>query len=300
MMWSLRERGCSVPAGLALLLEWVVPARAGVFRGTSPRSPSSPRGPCASGGVPSTSRSAVRRHSWSLRERGCSALSAVGGFGEAVVPARAGVFRAAGEHPLFRWSGPCASGGVPVSAPPTWPPSSWSLRERGCSDEPGPHVRLPAVVPARAGVFRSAWAAARRRRSGPCASGGVPAMRRSLDHIELWSLREQGCSLRGWPTGDPTPVVPARAGVFRHRGQRRQREDGGPCASGGVPQRATGHPLYALWSLRERGCSERGRSSSSWSSVVPARAGVFRNRHDGYPYPLRGPCASGGVPPEWP
>ncbi len=294
--WSPRERGCSGTRTHRPQRRCVVPARAGVFRPwrapcTAPRG-----GPRASGGVPypAGSRSATAR--WSPRERGCSALHRRGRIVEAVVPARAGVFRWRSACRRPRRSGPRASGGVPAQGAAGGLLLGWSPRERGCSGAPMPELSTARVVPARAGVFRATSRAPIRASRGPRASGGVPMREPSWDDAEVWSPRERGCSAPDRPESPPCTVVPARAGVFRNRRSGRGCGRCGPRASGGVPVELLRLFFWTSWSPRERGCSARIAVAHTFALVVPARAGVFRHADSPRAWCRCGPRASGGVP----
>ncbi len=172
------------------------------------------------------------------------------------------------------------------------------------------------MVPARAGVFRTASAPTWTPRGGPREGGGVPVLTAGDLLRAAWSPRGRGCSVRGRGREGKRVVVPARAGVFRACRSRSARTGGGP-REGGVfrssPVRAPGRPRGPRegggvpgaaprvarrngWSPRGRGCSALFQLTRAATDVVPARAGVFRYI-DRYVMKIRGgPRESGGVP----
>ncbi len=133
--WSPRERGCSELSGFDVCVGIVVPARAGVFRPSLYAPPSSPRGPRASGGVPTLQVRPRGLGRWSPRERGCSGADRAVPPRGSVVPARAGVFR---RRPRCRRRscGPRASVGVPETPHDRSSRAAWSPRERGRPADP--------------------------------------------------------------------------------------------------------------------------------------------------------------------
>ncbi len=212
---------------------------------------------------------------------------------------QAGVFRASRSTPPPRISGPRAGGGVPPHTHRHRTQRTWSPRRRGCS---GRYRRAPnpeAVVPAQAGVFRTATAPRAPTSRGPRAGGGVPAWRVDLLNEVGWSPRRRGCSDEAAAHRQDPDVVPAQAGVFRAQGQPETPHSRGPRAGGGVPRENRSTMVRPLWSPRRRGCSASHHAQPGVAGVVPAQAGVFRSR------PVRtagregGPRAGGGVPLTW-
>ncbi len=116
-MWSPRRRGCSDMPALRLPDRRVVPAQAGVFRGSTVTPGAARRGPRAGGGVPQPNARSADSSPWSPRRRGCSARVAGLVDAEAVVPAQAGVFRGGDPDRGDGGRGPRAGGGVPMGWP---------------------------------------------------------------------------------------------------------------------------------------------------------------------------------------
>ncbi len=285
---SPRERGSSGTRPVHRPRSGVVPARAGVIRNAR-QQPEGRRGrPRASGGHPQPSSGPLAPPQSSPRERGSSLPTGAGGRGRRVVPARAGVIRAA-----WTWGTPCprrprASGGHPwrrLGGPPS---AGSSPRERGSSGGCRGAGPERMVVPARAGVIPHPCPTVRAIEGRPRASGGHP--RRAS------SPRERGSSRQPVVVPVPAHVVPARAGVIRDTemvlGTIRCR----PRASGGHPtyRKKSGKGIPS--SPRERGSSPMTAPFIGRGGVVPARAGVIR-RGAAPAGSWRGrPRASGGHP----
>ena len=158
---SPRRRGSSLRHGGGGSLGRVLPAQAGVFRGTGPPRSLRPSPPRAGGGLPSLSRLDRIGGRSSPRRRGSSGIIA-GRLGSlSVLPAQAGVFRC----PVCRNSSthrpPRAGGGLPLVRDTANANPTSSPRRRGSSRTGRLGSRQPAVLPAQAGVFRPG-----RRRSG--------------------------------------------------------------------------------------------------------------------------------------
>ncbi len=151
--FSPRERGWSVYPAARQWGVGVLPARAGVVRPSTSAATSTPRSPRASGGGPEDGEGNAPFREFSPRERGWSdaqRLPVGRGF---VLPARAGVVRAAC---LCRWAparSPRASGGGPNARTCSSRRPKFSPRKRGWSANAVPAV--PASVPATAAIERS-------------------------------------------------------------------------------------------------------------------------------------------------
>ncbi len=118
----------------------------------------------------------------------------------------------------------------------------------------------------------------------------------SMRPEQVCSPRERGCP--GERAGHlPCAVVlPARAGVSRHRPNFGPTLRRAPRASGGVPP-CTARTLPSSWcSPRERGCPAGDGGLGYAEVVLPARAGVSRRRNLRLALRYRAPRASGGVP----
>ena len=132
----------------------VVPARAGVFPGHDGMGPLREGRPRPRGGVPMNVPSPMTLSASSPPARGCSVTRIDRDTIREVVPARAGVFRAASFLGSPRRS----------SSPPA----------RGCSNYRLSRTGRQYVVPARAGVFPSARATRVSVCGRPRPRGGVP------------------------------------------------------------------------------------------------------------------------------
>ncbi len=322
--WSPRRRGCSAGRGAGSGPVPVVPAQAGVFRGSCRCTTTCSSGPRAGGGVPATGAAAAAglewspagggvpearkavppAYTWSPRRRGCSGAPEDRVRSRCVVPAQAGVFRPPrlGLRSLPR--GPRAGGGVPYCELAARRLSAWSPRRRGCSAARQFRRDLGVVVPAQAGVFRGRRGMPLSPSRGPRAGGGVPASTSSSRAAPSWSPRRRGCSVVLRQQARTLLVVPAQAGMFRHLGLVLLVVRSGPRAGGGVPSSWVTWATRYMWSPRRRGCSGRAAPASQGVLVVPAQAGVFPRHGELLREPSRGPRAGGGVPPSrslpWP
>ena len=233
----------------------------------------------------------------SPRERGSSG-HLVDHAGEwAVVPARAGVILQTVPTLLQETCRPRASGGHPPALVWAQLESGSSPRERGSSPPAVGIVADDWVVPARAGVIRSAPRSPTAGSGRPRASGGHPVRGEDFLEGEVSSPRERGSS--GSPD-EPAPralVVPARAGVIPARPGRRWRRGCRPRASGGHPSGATGTSSRPTSSPRERGSSHGQPRHGPRDDVVPARAGVILGPDTAPTQGSGRPRASGGHPP---
>ena len=276
---SPRRRGSSVlrlrDGGAGLVL----PAQAGVFRG--PTSARATRGgpPRAGGGLPYSGLWGAREAESSPRRRGSSAVRDRRVELDRVLPAQAGVFRR--RSPRRRGGGrpPRAGGGLPPRRDLGDLTELSSPRRRGSSDAPRDLRDRPAVLPAQAGVFRSAAPAGTSLGRPPRAGGGLPAGLDSSPASRVSSPRRRGSSEAHRRRRAAPEVLPAQAGVFRSPGRWRTRSRRPPRAGGGA----------ALSSPRRRGSSRRGPSRPHRADVLPAQAGVFR--------PCRRPRRSAPGPP---
>ena len=151
--FSPRERGCSLPELAQSVIDGVFPARAGMFRTFHGQSMTHSRFPRASGDVPPQILSAFWAAWFSPRERGCSSAPATTDPQHAVFPARAGMFRYSCQRNFTLQRFPRASGDVPYSSNSMSSGSSFSPRERGCSEIHQPGNNRGDVFPARAGMF---------------------------------------------------------------------------------------------------------------------------------------------------
>ena len=150
----------------------------------------------------------------SPRLRGCSGGRRRVELEHDVVPAPAGLFRGGSAG---RRSGRCrprACGAVPTCARTVSGAFRSSPRLRGCSLVHGLRVQGESVVPAPAGLFRSAIRSAGLGVRRPRACGAVPCVRVSSSYCGWSSPRLRGCSSHKRVQVDGQRVVPAPAGLF--------------------------------------------------------------------------------------
>ena len=192
---SPRSRGSSTTPPLRPRARHVVPALAGVIRGSSLLRPGSTGRPRARGGHPRGWVRAQALPGSSPRSRGSSASVRSLATREVVVPALAGVIRTptparmstCGRPPRSRGSSPTLTRG-PLPRP---------------------------VVPALAGVIQHGCTAGLQRRSRPRARGGHPTNPAGLYSLLQSSPRSRGSSAGPVVRGFVQDVVPALAGVIR-------------------------------------------------------------------------------------
>ncbi len=226
--WSPRVRGWSPPEASTSDPRTVVPARAGVVPGTTPRVTFEHSGPRACGGGPPPRTSPW----WSPRVRGWSLAHRHRPHQPTVVPARAGVVPGYATPTGCRTRGPRACGGGPWAADPCGAELSWSPRVRGWSRHPAASPRSRPVVPAHAGVvpppgrswLRAASGPARagrsqRRAEAPCGSlrppctGFTPSVRPRAWSNLVWPLPAVPRGVGVVPDDhveDPHPIAPSR------------------------------------------------------------------------------------------
>ncbi len=227
-------RGCSDGRREHERGQRVVPASAGVFRGTR-----TPVSGCASrprqrGGVPDLANAGTCDVRSSPPARGCS-VAAVDGLLHRVVNdlLRAiKVFRdgQGGQHPTA--GRPRQRGGVPWWWLIQFKTGTSSPPARGCSGVRSGDCDRRPVVPASAGVFRAAACSRSRPSSRPRQRGVVPV---DNDYALIYvgsSPPARGCSVPCPPAVGHCPVVPASAGVFRGSRRAAPPAPGRPASAG--------------------------------------------------------------------
>ena len=256
-----RRRSCSRPRPRGGAPEFgrrsaswsaVVPAHAGVLRRVPMASWTQGCRPRPRGGAP------ARAARWRRRS---------------VVPAHAGVLHAhRREH--TGPGRPRPRGGAPGRARRRGRVSPVVPAHAGVPDQPCPVAVRVAVVPARAGELRpyDLWPV--RTRGRPRPRGGAPPARPPTQPRCGSSPPARGCSDRPPRPPRRQVVVPARAGVLRHRADHF-------CRLRVVPARA--------------GVLRSASSSPTTPAVVPARAGVLRPQSP-RAHRRRRPRPRGGAP----
>jgi len=273
---SPRRRGWSVREERHHIEPFVLPAQAGVVRWSACRPGRNARAPRAGGGGPFTTGSSAISGRCSPRRRGWSDALWLDSTAGAVLPAQAGVVRSPGTWTRNASSAPRAGGGGPLLAPRRrgWRPCS--PRRRGWSalaDSPASEF---VVLPAQAGVVRSAPTSDPRRCGAPRAGGGGPSWPGQTGTGTQCSPRRRGWSVRRAHSGEQLCVLPAQAGVVRGRLLRRPSRPCAPRAGGGGPFNEPGSGSVELCSPRRRGWSGLVRRRIRGQAVLPAQAGVVR------------------------
>ncbi len=306
---SPRTRGLSADPPARQRRVRVVPAHAGVIR-SRPRSSRPPTSrPRARGGYPRGPNPDVTCPESSPRTRGLSGRRDPGRPGRRVVPAHAGVIRAASHRRSQPRGRPRARGGYPTGTVPIAARMASSPRTRGLSAVRGDPDAGGRVVPAHAGVIRRSAGRRCRTSRRPRARGGYPSYLSTLAGVLLSSPRTRGLSDSDRRDRPPRAVVPAHAGVIRPviiwsiAGWSR------PRARGGYPEPSVSVGLVDGSSPRTRGLSVVALDALPRAPVVPAHAGVIRDglltwqtsrcrprARGGYPYggslPAIGPLSS--------
>ena len=175
-------------------------------------------------------------------------------------------------------------------------PAPSSPRERGSSAVRVDLGQPRRVVPARAGVIRTARVGPWPSRSRPRASGGHPASSAWRMRAVASSPRERGSSSARRTQASSYRVVPARAGVIPWACSAPPTPRSRPRASGGHPLRGDVERLGGSSSPRERGSSLRPPPDVARTLGVPARAGVIRSSSPSGRSSRSRPRASGGHP----
>ena len=173
----------------------------------------------------------------------------------AVVPAHAGVFPRPGHRRRTAARRPRARGGVPYRSALRGVVRESSPRTRGCSPHRVLGVVPHGVVPAHAGVFRTAPDGTPSLTCRPRARGGVPGIGTLTATVPMSSPRTRGCSGDGRLDAGEVPVVPAHAGVFPSAVPWGPLSTRRPRARGGVPLTHPSNATAAQSSPRTRECS---------------------------------------------
>ena len=118
---------------------------------------------------------------------------------------------------------PRARGDVPQRLLGGGSPKRFSPRTRGCSLLRAYRIRIFAVFPAHAGMFRSGYWGVEALKGFPRARGDVPVRILRLRFWKTFSPRARGCSAVMEVARKIAPVFPACAGMFLAgpRGPRR-------------------------------------------------------------------------------
>ncbi len=274
----------------------VVPARAGIFpdrardRRAGCRRPRT-RGDLPFSAAPNAANTASSPHARGSSQRQRELVSA-----DHVVPARAGIFLPYGVTENAPTRRPRTRGDLPVVHALILDTGASSPHARGSSvGQPG-RSGVPAVVPARAGIFRRRTRGAIAGRSRPRTRGDLPCTARAHDAGSLSSPHARGssCLTSLWLV--PIWVVPARAGIFpgssgpRVAGRRRPRTRGDLPSSGPRGLSSISSSPHA------RGSSELLPAGRVPGDVVPARAGIFRRAAAGPAPELCRPRTRGDLP----
>ena len=233
---SPRRRGSAVVVVVVAGHGVVLPAQAGVSR-CPRRSGSRGRGPPrVGGGQPSSNISRARTCASSPRRRGSAESAAVWAGAVQVLPAQAGVSRWSVLRVASSPGPPRAGGGQPLqgrTGPVLWRSSP---RRRGSAgDEVLGHLGAE-VLPAQAGVSRRGGCRSARRAGPPRAGGGQPLMPSLRAVEEASSPRRRGSAAPRVPGADPSPVLPAQAGVSRGIYGPHRIPPSPPRAGGGQPR----------------------------------------------------------------
>ncbi len=273
-MSSPRPRGLLLPGVAELLAQTVVPAPAGVARHLTGDRPPRPRRPRARGGcsMTDTEYSKARR----------------------VVPAPAGVAPRRSRPTAVRGRRPRARGGCSRRESPCGVLGASSPRPRGLLRRPHrPHLAR-GVVPAPAGVAPGPSARRARRAGRPRARGGCSSNAEMGRVVAASSPRPRGLLPSAPAVVSETGVVPAPAGVARHRARHRRPLRGRPRARGGCSVEVLDHVDGAESSPRPRGLLRVDAGGQVGQQVVPAPAGVARPARPWASSRRRRPRARGG------
>ena len=151
---------------------------------------------------------------FSPRTRGCSHEFDNTGFGVAVFPAHAGMFRCKRGSNFPLQSFPRARGDVPQLPRPAGTEREFSPRTRGCSCPRSSKCDPAHFFPAHAGMFLRLRLWRRWIRRFPRARGDVPIVLRGVLGPFEFSPRTRGCSHMIVQIRITITVFPAHAGMF--------------------------------------------------------------------------------------
>ena len=191
-----------------------------------------------------------------------------------VVPAHAGVVPCPAASPAREQRRPRPRGGGPLrlgdprGADPSSPPT------RGWSRGPGGFPHLWGVVPAHAGVVRTASRPRTSRTRRPRPRGGGPLSDLVDEHHGVSSPPTRGWSTCPYAGSLSAVVVPAHAGVVPPRQRPHRPRHRRPRPRGGGPRPLRRRVVRCSSSPPTRGWSPRRRDPADRHSVVPAHAGV--------------------------
>ena len=192
-----------------------------------------------------------------------------------VVPARAGVIPTSGALRRALSCRPRPRGGHPGSPLATYEPWVSSPPARGSSGGREQRDHQQAVVPARAGVIRTAGSSTPSTGRRPRPRGGHPCAWQEWCVATGSSPPARGSSVEGSCGSAGRLVVPARAGVIRSGQTTSRCPRCRPRPRGGHPDQHATRNLGAASSLPARGSSGRVHRRHARHVVVPARAGVI-------------------------
>ncbi len=190
---SPRSRGSSPFPKVGVTRFHVVPALAGVIPCPGPPTSSGSRRPRARGGHPQSLTGRTVRRTSSPRSRGSSRDRVLDSAAAGVVPALAGVILAQTTQPAGLGSRPRARGGHPVVRLSLASFEASSPRSRGSSLARVRRDQRHGVVPALAGVIRSARPRPPDACSRPRARGGHPSTTATAFTGQRSSPRSRGC-----------------------------------------------------------------------------------------------------------
>ncbi|ABD09421.1 hypothetical protein Francci3_0027 [Frankia casuarinae] len=294
---SPHARGSSEHPSAPARLRPVVPARAGIFLRVKKAARNRIRRPRTRGDLPRGMRSAGTCQWSSPHARGSSLRWTPTTRRGSVVPARAGIFLCCHIWWVETARRPRTRGDLPRSDRPAGAPTASSPHARGSSAHGVATPHRPAVVPARAGIFRTRLRRSETRSCRPRTRGDLPpgpARPRGRDES---SPHARGSSLPIDPQLGILDVVPARAGIFLAQTWADDQRNRRPRTRGDLPSSLIPPPTSRRSSPHARGSSPEVFEKVEASRVVPARAGIFLAGPSGAATPGRSsPHARGSSP----
>ena len=272
---SPHARGSSGTMKECTVSENVVPARAGIFRRWPGISRRRRRRPRTRGDLPAYALAFGTVPESSPHARGSSGGRQLVHQLELVVPARAGIFRAAPRSARRRQGRPRTRGDLPTALSSGLVATASSPHARGSSVAVLVGRHHEDVVPARAGIFR---ATTTRTASPPCrprTRGDLPLNGPLRITLGLSSPHARGSSVPTSWVRHGCLVVPARAGIFPTAAPGRSRMWRRPRTRGDLPVPGLATVRVPVSSPHARGSSITLTSRHGGRVVVPARAGIF-------------------------
>ncbi len=215
---------------------------------------------------------------------------------DGVVPARAGIFRAATGSRTISGCRPRTRGDLPIISQPGISIPWSSPHARGSSASGCRRRGRSIVVPARAGIFLAFSTVSVVGGSRPRTRGDLPRCLSAAAASLESSPHARGSSRDDEQVLTFGVVVPARAGIFRMHCISALLIQCRPRTRGDLPVTTSSVRFHCASSPHARGSSPPDRLSRRPGRVVPARAGIFPSTAASSTARTRRPRTRGDLP----